>query len=116
MSDAQALLIWQCEAQGLHPVKEYRFHPERRWRFDVAFPEQRVAVEIDGAVWTQGRHTRGSGYIADCEKKAEAAILGWRVICVPTQWVTGGAALGYIERALRGADAPNEYCAQECPA
>lgn len=76
MSDAQALLVWQCEQVGLRPVKEYRFHPTRLWRFDMAFPERRVAVEIDGAVWTQGRHTRGSGYIADCEKLAEAAILG----------------------------------------
>lgn len=101
MSEAQALLIWQCELLGLHPVREYRFHSTRQWRFDIAFPEQRVAVEIDGAVWVQGRHTRGAGYIADCEKLAEAAVLGWRVIRVPTQWVTSGVALGYIERVLR---------------
>jgi len=112
MSDAQALLLWQCERLGLHPVKEYRFHPTRLWRFDVAFPEQRVAVECDGGVWSGGRHVRGGGYIADCEKLAEAAILGWRVLRVPTQWVKSGAALGYVERALR-ADAPEDYCAKE---
>lgn len=113
MSDAQALLVWQCEQLGLKPVKEYRFHPTRLWRFDVAFPEQRVAVEIDGGVWSGGRHVRGAGYIADCEKLAEAAILGWRVLRVPTQWVTSGAALRLIERALGRDDDQDEYCAQE---
>lgn len=71
-----------------------------------------MAVEIDGGVWSGGRHVRGGGYIADCEKLAEAAILGWRVLRVPTQWVTSGAALRLIKRAL-GRNDETEYCAQE---
>ena len=50
------------------PVKEYRYAKPRRWRFDRAWPEQKVAVELDGGVYTQGRHTRGAGYEKDCEK------------------------------------------------
>ena len=35
MSEAQALLLWQCEQLGLKPVKEYRFHPTRLWRCET---------------------------------------------------------------------------------
>ena len=70
-------------------VEEHRFHPTRRWRFDFAFVAQRLAVEVEGGVWTGGRHTRGYGYAADCEKYNEATRLGWRVLrFVPrTGWV-----------------------------
>ena len=62
------------------PVTEYRFHPTRRWRFDFAWPEHKLAVEIEGGAWTGGRHTRGSGFVSDCDKYNAATILGWRVL------------------------------------
>lgn len=65
-------------------VKEYRFHDTRKWRFDYAFPDQRVAVEVDGAVWSQGRHNRPVGYIADMEKLNTAASMGWLVLRITT--------------------------------
>lgn len=61
------------------PVREYVFCPGRRWRFDFAWPEQRVACEIDGATWAQGRHVRGAGFERDCEKLNMAVSMGWRV-------------------------------------
>lgn len=60
--------------------REFRFHPVRKWRFDFAWPEKKVAIEIEGAVWTGGRHTRGAGYVKDCEKYNAAAELGWVVL------------------------------------
>ncbi len=66
------------------PVAEYRFHPTRKWRFDFAFPSSNVALEVEGGVWTGGRHTRGSGFVGDMKKYNAAACRGWRVIkCVP---------------------------------
>ena len=62
------------------PEMEFKFHPTRKWRFDFAWPEWKIAVEIEGAVWTQGRHTRGSGFIKDMEKYSYANIMGWCVI------------------------------------
>lgn len=68
---------------------EYRFHPKRRWRFDYAIPEHKIAIEVEGGVWTNGRHTRGKGYINDMEKYNEAVIGGWRLIRVtPDQLIT----------------------------
>ena len=65
---------------GVECVKEYKFHPDRRWRFDFAIPEYKIAIEIDGGVWTYGRHNRAQGYIADMAKFNEAAALGWVVL------------------------------------
>lgn len=62
------------------PEAEFKFHATRRWRFDYAYPEQKIAIEQDGAIWTHGRHSRGSGLVKDMEKFNNAAILGWRVL------------------------------------
>lgn len=74
-----------CRAAGLpEPVAECRFAPPRRWRFDFSWPAQKVALEVEGGVWTRGRHTRGAGYLTDMVKYNRAAILGWCVLrCTP---------------------------------
>lgn len=73
-------IIWRGVApKGVPaPVKEHQFHPKRKWRFDFAWPERMVAVEIDGGQWKKGggRHNRDS----DREKLNAAAALGWRVL------------------------------------
>jgi len=66
-------------APDLAPLREYRFAPPRRFRFDFAWPVQRVAVELEGGIWSRGRHVRGKGYETDCEKYNLAAKRGWRV-------------------------------------
>jgi very-short-patch-repair endonuclease len=73
-----------CLRAGLpQPVPELRFHPTRGWRFDFAWPESRVALEVDGAIgW--GRHTRPGGWHKDTEKLNAAVAQGWRVLrCTP---------------------------------
>lgn len=93
----------QIELSGLpKPQLEWRFHPTRRWRFDLAWPDKSLAVEIDGGVYVQGRHTRGAGVEKDMEKLAEAAIAGWTVIRVSTNQVKSGQALTWIERLIKG--------------
>ena len=62
------------------PVTEFRFDPARRWRFDYAWVDARLALEVEGGVWTHGRHTRGAGFLADIEKYNRATILGWRLL------------------------------------
>lgn len=74
-----------CEREGLPaPQAEYRFHPIRRWRFDYAWPDYKMALEVEGGVWIRGRHNRASGFLKDMEKYNAAAVLGWRILrCVP---------------------------------
>lgn len=70
--------VWKALAPDMPPFAfEYTFMPFRRWRFDCAWPPQRVAVEIEGGVYTRGRHTRASGFIEDIEKYNAAASYGW---------------------------------------
>ena len=60
-------------------VEELAFHPKRKWRFDFAHPATKTAIEIEGGVWGQSRHTKPVGYIKDCEKYNAAAAAGWTV-------------------------------------
>lgn len=78
-SAASYPLVRLCRAHGLvEPIPEFRFHPERKWRFDYAWPQQKVFVEIEGGLFIQGRHNRGAGMRADFEKYNAASLLGWR--------------------------------------
>jgi len=72
------ITLWRL-LSGPEPVAEHRFHRERRWRFDFAWPSAMTAIEIDGGAYSRGRHTRGKGFEADLEKLNAAALLGWRV-------------------------------------
>lgn len=75
-----------CQADGLPmPEPEFRFDPQRRWRFDWAWLPHQVALEIEGGVFTRGRHTRGTGFLRDMEKYNRAVQLGWSVFrCTPS--------------------------------
>lgn len=100
-SGYEVSLIWQVKIAGLpKPETQFYFAKPRRWRFDLCWPEHWLAAEIEGAVYQNGRHTRGAGFTADCEKYAEAVIRGWRVIRATSGQVKDGTALGWIERAL----------------
>lgn len=95
-------MLWQVRAAGLpEPDQEAIFHPTRKWRMDLAWKRQRVALEIHGAVFVQGRHTRGAGFTEDRIKMAEAQLLGWIVIEVTPELIKNGKALELVERALK---------------
>ena len=102
-SGLEDLFALQAAALGLADgmVREYRFHPSRRWRFDFAWPAHMLAVEVEGGVWVQGRHNRGAGFLADMEKYNEAAILGWRVLRVAGKHIRSDEAMAWLERALK---------------
>lgn len=84
---------WQrlLAARGVPlPEPEFRFAPPRRWRFDWCWSAHKLALEIEGGVWTRGRHTRGKGFLGDMEKYNAAVLHGWRVLrCTPDMLHTG---------------------------
>ena len=95
-------LVLQLRAAGLPvPETEVRFARPRRWAFDFAWgPPWRIALEIEGGVWTTGRHTRGRGYTNDVVKYNQAAILGWLVIRATTAMVRSGAVVDDLRAAF----------------
>lgn len=96
----EAVMDLQFRAVGLKPERQYRFHDVRKWRLDFAFPDAKVAIEVDGGTFTGGRHTRGRGYAEDCRKRAEAMLLGWRVLNATGEQVKSGEALRWTQALL----------------
>lgn len=80
------IILWK-EIDGQPLQEELRFHSVRKWRFDFAHIEARVAIEIEGGIWGQSRHTRPAGYIKDCEKYNAAIFDGWDVVRLPNYWI-----------------------------
>ena len=111
------LFAFHCKCRGAPPfVREHPFAAglvfrngkERRWRFDFAWPLHLVAVEIEGLnvrrvngrLQVGGRHVSIDGFREDCEKYAEALLLGWRVLRFEQSMVQSGFAIEYTLRAL----------------
>lgn len=114
------------------PESEYRFHPVRKWAFDRAWPDQKIAFEIEGGGFGRmvilgpgsverrkgksipvtgmlrigGRHNTGQGAQADCEKYSWAAILGWMVIRATTTMIRDGLAITLLEAAFKAKGYP----------
>ena len=83
-----------CRASSLPTFeREFAFAKPRRFRADFAWPEKMVLVEIEGGVWSGGRHTRGSGFSEDCVKYNLAALLGYRVFRFTGDQVRDGTAI-----------------------
>ena len=94
-------LLLQLAVMGLPaPETEVRFHPERRWRFDLSWRDRMLAVEVEGLTYDGGRHQRPDGFEKDIEKYQAAQELGWTVIRVTPRQIKMGKALRTIERAF----------------
>lgn len=89
-------------------VKEYRFHPVRRWRFDYAIPSHKIALEVEGGVWTGGRHTSPKGFLGDIEKYNTATLLGWRVFRTTPDALLTSDTLKLIKQAIQVAETPQD--------
>lgn len=87
-------------------VKEYKFHPTRRWRFDYAIPEHKIALEVEGGVWTGGRHIRAQGFLGDMEKYNTATLMGWRVFRTTPDELYKSATINMLKNAISSCFCP----------
>lgn len=72
----------------------------RKFRWDFAWPDAKVALEVQGSIWTRGAHGRGTGIMRDHEKFNLGCCLGWRLLqCVPKDLCTL-TTIATIRRAL----------------
>ena len=75
---------------------EHYFHPTRDWRSDYLHRPTMTLIELEGGVFSGGRHVRGSGFVEDAIKYNAATLLGYRVIRIPT----GCATPAYLESLI----------------
>ncbi len=87
-----ALLMGLLRPHGIpEPKCEYRFDPDRKWRFDLAWPVQKVALEIDGGLFVEGAHNRGLALLGQMEKQNAAVLQGWKILRYTPQQLTKAA-------------------------
>ena len=77
--------------------QEFKFHPKRKWRADFHLVEKMILIEVEGGIWSNGRHTRGKGYLGDLEKYNAATMLGYQLLRFSTEQVKSGLAVQQIE-------------------
>lgn len=100
-SSLEDALAAEMERVGIPPPeREYRFAPPRRWRFDFAWPDMLIAVEVQGGN-LGGGHFRYYGYENDCEKANQAAVMGWTLLHFTGAMIKDGRALSAIISAFR---------------
>lgn len=99
-SVGESELIIQLKALKIEFEREFKFHPKRKWRADFHLVEKMILVEVEGGIWSGGRHTRGKGYLGDMEKYNAATVMGYRVIRFSTEQVTSGLAIQQIEKMV----------------
>ena len=98
-TEAQVLLAIHLSELGIQTVAEYRFDPERQWRFDLCDLEQRLAFEVDGGMF-RGGHRRGEALEDDYEKQNCAILQGWRILRFTNRDVLSGKAKEFIAKYL----------------
>ena len=100
-SALEAELALQIRALGLpEPVREYQAITGRKFRFDFAWLEHRLLVEVNGGTYTKGAHSTGLGIARDYEKANLGVLQGWRVLMFDGKAVKSGEAVETIRKAL----------------
>ena len=79
---------WKIYNRDVPIEEQYRFDEDgARYRFDFAIPEYKIAIEVEGGIWNNGGHVRGSGYLKDCDKYNLATLQGWRILRFTTNHI-----------------------------
>jgi hypothetical protein len=103
VTDVDMLMKAHLEELGLRYYPEFRFEIKRRWKFDwivLAIKHGKLAIEIEGGVWSRGRHVRGKGFLNDCEKYNRAACLGWSILRFTPDQIRRGEDIPVIREWL----------------
>ncbi|MDO7434570.1 DUF559 domain-containing protein [Acinetobacter baumannii] len=100
VSEGEAALVQHLKSHKIDFEQEYKFHPKRKWRADFLITGTKILVEVEGGIWSGGRHTRGKGYLGDMQKYNEAAMMGFKVLRFSTEQVKAGVAIKQIEQLV----------------
>ena len=99
-SEGEVILATALRALKIEFEQEFQFHPTRKWRADFHLKGKKILVEVEGGIWSNGRHTRVKGYLGDLEKYNEATMMGYQVIRFSTEQVKSGKAIEQILKLI----------------
>lgn len=99
-NEFEAKLAGELKTLKIEFEQEFEFHPKRKWRADFHLVGKKILVEVEGGIWSRGRHTRGKGYIGDMEKYNAATMMGFQVLRFSTDQVKSGLAIQQIEKMV----------------
>ena len=100
-SALENLFAFQLDSAGLTGyVREFAAIPGRKFRFDFAFVQERLLIEVQGGVWNGGAHGRPTGITRDMDKLNQAQIHGWKVLQFDTKMVKSGVGLEFTEQLI----------------
>jgi len=97
--------LWQ-RWEGPALEREYKFSVARRWRADYCHEASRTLIELEGGIYSGGRHVRADGYRNDVEKYNAAAMLGYTVLRLGTGQVDDahvGEIADWVRKQTKGA-------------
>lgn len=102
MTDLENTLLFQMSLMGLDPEREYKFHPDRKFRADFAFPDRKLIIEVNGGIWmAKSGHSTGKGIQRDYQKANAAQLLGWTYLQYTAEEIESGTALQEIINFIR---------------
>lgn len=110
-SDLELELAFQIRVMKLPPpALQYKAIPNRQFKCDFAWPDLKIALEVDGAqwgtgskkdgTWHPGRHGSGSGIETDCEKQNWLVTMGWHTLRVTKDQIQSGMALKWLQMTI----------------
>ena len=109
LSEGEECLALHLRAHNIPFEREYRFHVSRRYRFDF-FIAPNIGIEVEGGIWSSGRHSRGAGMENDMRKYNLAATEGFFVLRYSTSMIQSGEAIAQIRDYLGGSPAHFGLC------
>lgn len=83
-------------------MPEYAFAKPRRYRFDFANLEDKIAIEVEGGTFSGGAHVRGLHFRSDCRKYNLACAKGWRVLRYDREMLESGELLDDLKTIAGG--------------
>ena len=100
VSEGEAVLSQHLRAHNISFEQEFQFNADRKWRADFHLIGMGILIEVEGGIWSNGRHTRGKGYLGDLDKYNAATMMGYQVIRFSTEQVKSGKAIEQIEKMV----------------
>ena len=77
---------------------EHKFHELRKWRFDFAWPDKQLAIEVEGGTkYGNSRHSKGAGFDNDAEKYNTASAMGWTLFRFSSDMIKSGKAIMFVQ-------------------